>query len=135
MSIERTSIFRSLLSVVGGHLGNIMDSIARDTLLSEQQTALAENRLTLKRKQTYLKVLTRDYISVYCVDLLRDSIEILKLSPTANVDSILDRERSTDAGLPPYTPPVLPQLSLRQRGRGARMQALPREPDARAARP
>lgn len=98
MSIERTSIFRSLLSVVGGHLGNIMDSIARDTLLSEQQTALAENRLTLKRKQTYLKVLTRDYISVYCVDLLRDSIEILKLSPTANVDSILDRERSTDAG-------------------------------------
>lgn len=98
VSIERTSIFRSLLSVVGGHLGNIMDSIARDTLLSEQQTALAENRLTLKREQTYLKVLTRDYSSVYCVDLLRDSIEILKLSPTANVDSIFDRERSTDAG-------------------------------------
>lgn len=98
VSIERTSIFRSLLSVVGGHLGNIMDSIARDTLLSEQQTALAENRLTLKRERTYLKVLTRDYSSVYCVDLLRDSIEILKLSPTANVDSIFDRERSTDAG-------------------------------------
>lgn len=49
----------------------------------------------------------------------------------------LDSRPRTQHGrrLPPYTPPVLPQLSLRQRGRGARMQALPREPDARAARP
>lgn len=88
VSIERTSIFRSLLSVVGGHLGSIMDSAARDSLLDEQQTALAENRLALKQEQTYLKALTRDYSSVYCADLLQGTVDILNISPTANADTI-----------------------------------------------
>ena len=98
VSIDRSTIFRSMLTVVGGHLGSIMDSVSRDSLLDMQQTALAENRRALARKQTYLKVLTRDYNSVYCTDLIRDTFEIIKLAPTANAAILFGPERDVSPG-------------------------------------
>lgn len=98
VSIDRSTIFRSMLTVVGGHLGSIMDSVSRDSLLDMQQTALAENRRALAREQTYLKVLTRDYNSVYCVDLICDTLEIIKLAPTANAAVLFGPERDVSPG-------------------------------------
>ncbi len=98
VSVDRSAIFRSMLTVVGGHLGNIMDSVARDSLIDRQQTALDENRLALEKEQTYLKVLTRDYSTVYCADLLRDTFEIVKVAPTSNADTIFGLERDVTPG-------------------------------------
>ena len=98
VSIDRSAIFRSMLTVVGGHLGNIMDSVARDSLINMQQTALDENRLALEKEQTYLKVLTRDYSTVYCADLLHDTFEIVKLAPTSNADTIVGLNRDVTPG-------------------------------------
>lgn len=98
VNVDRSAIFRSMLAVVGGHLGNIMDSVARDSLIDMQQTALDENRLALEKEQPYLKVLTRDYSTVYCADLLRDTFEIVKLAPTSNADTVFGRERDVTPG-------------------------------------
>lgn len=58
VSIERTSIFRSLLSVVGGHLGNIMDSIARDAELQNE----------------IISAISAIYHSIFRIDLTTDTV-------------------------------------------------------------
>ena len=88
--IESSESFISLLGVVGGHLGNVRETLRMTELLEQRNNSLEKSLSDLNRERTFMSVLCTDYISVYCVDLQNDSLEPLKLDPAANAAHIHD---------------------------------------------
>lgn len=88
--IESSESFISLLGVVGGHLGNVRETLRMTELLEQRNNSLEKSLSDLNRERTFMSVLCTDYISVYCVDLQNDSLEPLKLDPMANAAHIHD---------------------------------------------
>ena len=86
--IEESESFLTLLGVVGGHLGNVRESLRMTELLEQRNRSLEKSLLDIERDQKFLSILSTDYISVYCVDLDLDTIEPLKLDSSANVAKI-----------------------------------------------
>ena len=88
--IDSSESFISLLGVVGGHLGNVRETLRMTELLEQRNNSLEKSLSDLNRERTFMSVLCTDYISVYCVDLQNDSLEPLKLDPAANAAHIHD---------------------------------------------
>ena len=86
--LEESSSFLTLLGVVGGHLGNVRESLRMTELLEQRNRSLEKSLMDIERDQKFLSILSTDYISVYCVDLAQDTIEPLKLDSTANAAKI-----------------------------------------------
>ena len=85
--IARSQSFISLLAVVGGHLGNARKNIRMAALLEQKRDSLQKSNHELEREKLYLSVLCIDYTSVYCVDLTRETVEIIKLDSISNIAS------------------------------------------------
>lgn len=83
--IARSQSFISLLAVVGGHLGNARKNIRMAALLEQKRDSLQKSNHELEREKLYLSVLCIDYTSVYCVDLARETVEIIKLDSISNI--------------------------------------------------
>ena len=95
--INESEAFLTLLGVVGGHLGNVRESLRMTELLEQRNRSLEKSLMDIERNQKFLSILSTDYISVYCVDLNLDTIEPLKLDPTANAAKINDlKARNTN---------------------------------------
>lgn len=95
--INESEAFLTLLGVVGGHLGNVRESLRMTELLEQRNRSLEKSLMDIERNQKFLSILSTDYISVYCVDLNLDTIEPLKLDPTANAAKINDlKTRNTN---------------------------------------
>ena len=88
--IKGSESFLTLLGVVGGHLGNVRESLRMTELLEQRNRSLEKSLMDIERDQKFLSILSTDYISVYCVDLNLDTIEPLKLDSTANAAKISD---------------------------------------------
>ncbi len=88
--IKGSESFLTLLGVVGGHLGNVRESLRMTELLEQRNRSLEKSLMDIERDQKFLSILSTDYISVYCVDLNLDTIEPLKLDSTANAAKIND---------------------------------------------
>ena len=86
--IKESESFLTLLGVVGGHLGNVRESLRMTELLEQRNRSLEKSLMDIERDQKFLSILSTDYISVYCVDLNLDTIEPLKLDSTANAAKI-----------------------------------------------
>ena len=86
--IDESESFLTLLGVVGGHLGNVRESLRMTELLEQRNRSLEKSLMDIERDQKFLSILSTDYISVYCLDLNLDSIEPLKLDSIANVAKI-----------------------------------------------
>lgn len=85
---EQSESFITLLGVVGGHLGNVRETLRMTELLEQRNRSLEISLSDLEREKKFLSVLSTDYISVYCVDLELDTIEPLKIDGSANVTKI-----------------------------------------------
>lgn len=85
---EQSESFITLLGVVGGHLGNVRETLRMTELLEQRNRSLEISLSDLEREKKFLSVLSTDYISVYCVDLELDTIEPLKIDASANVTKI-----------------------------------------------
>lgn len=95
--INESESFLTLLGVVGGHLGNVRESLRMTELLEQRNRSLEKSLMDIERDQKFLSILSTDYISVYCVDLNLDTIEPLKLDSTANAAKINDlKARNTN---------------------------------------
>lgn len=95
--IKESESFLTLLGVVGGHLGNVRESLRMTELLEQRNRSLEKSLMDIERDQKFLSILSTDYISVYCVDLNLDTIEPLKLDSTANAAKINDlKARNTN---------------------------------------
>ena len=95
--INESESFLTLLGVVGGHLGNVRESLRMTELLEQRNRSLEKSLIDIERDQKFLSILSTDYISVYCVDLNLDTIEPLKLDSTANAAKINDlKARNTN---------------------------------------
>lgn len=86
--MEESQSFITLLGVVGGHLGNVRETLKMTDLLEQRNRALEKSLASIERDQKVLSILSTDYISVYCVDLDNDTIEPLKLDSSANAARI-----------------------------------------------
>lgn len=73
-----------LLAFDGGHLGSARENLRMLTLLEEKQKSLEQNLQAVKLEQQMLKVLCKDSTSVYCVDLMNDRAEIVKIEEHSN---------------------------------------------------
>lgn len=71
--IAEAGTFINMLELVGGHLGSIWSGY-------KQEKKLDENRLELAQDKEYMSVLSRDYISVYAVNLQTGKAKVLKLA-------------------------------------------------------
>lgn len=85
---EQSESFITLLGVVGGHLGNVRETLRMTELLEQRNRSLEISLSDLEREKKFLSVLSTDYISVYCVDLELDTIEPLKIDSSANVTKV-----------------------------------------------
>ena len=95
--IKESESFLTLLGVVGGHQGNVRESLRMTELLEQRNRSLEKSLMDIERDQKFLSILSTDYISVYCVDLNLDTIEPLKLDSTANAAKINDlKARNTN---------------------------------------
>lgn len=83
--ITQSQSFISLLAVVGGHLGNARENIRMAALLEQKRDSLRKSNHELEREKLYLSVLCIDYTSVYCVDLARETVEVIKLDSVSNI--------------------------------------------------
>lgn len=54
-------------------------------LLEQKRDSLQKSNHELEREKLYLSVLCIDYTSVYCVDLARETVEIIKLDSISNI--------------------------------------------------
>lgn len=86
--MNKSESFINLLGVVGGHLGNVRETLRMTQLLEQRNRSLEKSLAELEREKKFLSVLSTDYISVYCVDLKLDTAEPLKLDATANVNKV-----------------------------------------------
>ena len=82
--VPPTPLQLSLMHTIGMHLGSIWQNIDKDFLLMQRQNIINESKSALEKEQQFLDVLCRDYISVYYVDLDKNTIEPLKLDRVAN---------------------------------------------------
>ena len=74
--INESESFLTLLGVVGGHLGNVRESLRMTELLEQRNRSLEKSLMDIERDQKFLSILSTDYISVYCVDLNLSLIHI-----------------------------------------------------------
>mgnify|MGYP002516944032 CR=1 FL=1 len=83
-----------LLNFIGGHLGSARENLRMLTLLEEKQKSLEQNLQAVQLEQRMLKVVCRDSTSVYRVDLMSNTAEIVKLEEHANAAGTLPREQA-----------------------------------------
>ena len=81
---EMDELVYRLLAFVGGHLGSARENLRMLTLLEEKQKSLEQNLQAVKLEQQMLKVLCKDSMSVYRVDLMNDQAEIVKIEEHSN---------------------------------------------------
>ena len=81
--IDKSQNFINLLELVSNHLGSIWKMARADRALKEKQYELT------KEKQ-FSEVLSRDYTSVYYIDIENEKFQVLKLKDEANASRLLD---------------------------------------------
>lgn len=81
---EITETQVQLLNFVVGHLGSAWENLRMLTLLEQKQKSLGESLEAMKLEQKMLRVLCRDSISVYRIDLMSNSAQIVKAEDYAN---------------------------------------------------
>lgn len=83
-----------LLKIIGMHLGSIWQNIDKDFLLMQRENIINENKNELEKEQLFIDVLCRDYISVYYVDLEKNTIEPFKLDRVANAAEFIPEKNA-----------------------------------------
>ena len=83
-NLEQSRQLIATLPVISSYLGSIRANYMKEDVLEWHEELLNQNRIELKREREFLDVLTRDYTSVYYVDLGTDLVEPLKVAETAN---------------------------------------------------
>lgn len=81
---DQPQLFLQLLQLVGGHLGSMREHHHMLELLEQKQHTLEKSLQELEREQQVLSVLASDYTSVFRIDLIRNTAEIVKIKSFAN---------------------------------------------------
>lgn len=82
--INESKVFIELIPLIDVFLGNVKKNYQNETDRKIRQDLLDENALEIKWDRQFLEVLSRDYTTVYHLDLINDTLEPLKLTDTAN---------------------------------------------------
>lgn len=93
-SMGDQELLLQLLNLVGTHLGSNRENVRMVSLLKQNQRNLQRSLEEQKKEKRILDVLCYDYTSVYMVDLKADWAQIVKISQSANVSNILDKEKN-----------------------------------------
>lgn len=87
--IDCSDTFIELIPLIDVLLGNVRQNHRNEKARKIEQDLLNENKLELERERKFLEVLSRDYTTVYHLDLINSTLEPLKLTEDANATKIL----------------------------------------------
>lgn len=88
----QSELLIKLLSLVGTHIGISRANVKMLTLLKEKQEALENNITHIRNENDILMVLCADNASVYRVDLIKDTAQIVKMESYTNAFDFIDTE-------------------------------------------
>ena len=87
-NMKVSASFIELIPLIDAFLGNVRKNYQNETDRKQSQTIIDENRTELEKERQFLEVLSRDYTTVYHLDLLKDTLEPLKITKEANATRI-----------------------------------------------
>lgn len=88
-SFARKEKDTTLLRVIAGHIGSAVAGLQTRDMLRHNTGELEKSIQDLENERKYLSVLTEEYTSVYSADLIRGTVEILKLNTAANASRMV----------------------------------------------
>lgn len=88
--IDCSDTFIELIPLIDVFLGNVRQNHRNEKARKLEHDLLNENKLELKRERQFLDVLSRDYTTVYHLDLVNSTLEPLKLTNDANANKMPD---------------------------------------------
>lgn len=83
-----SAAFVELIPLIDVFLGNVRKNYQNETDRKQSQTIINEKRTELEKERQFLEVLSRDYTTVYHLDLVNDTLEPLKITEDANATRI-----------------------------------------------
>lgn len=89
----QSDLLIKLLSLVGTHIGISRANVKMLTLLQEKQKELENNIAHIQSENDILMVLCADNASVYRVDLIRDTAQVVKVESYTNAFDFISAER------------------------------------------
>lgn len=80
----------NVLSLIGTCLGNAWMSRYADTVRRHDQAVLKRNRQELEQEKLFLEILCQEYTSVYYLNLLEETAQVIKLNILSNASKFVD---------------------------------------------
>lgn len=86
--LEKCDTFIELIPLIDVFLGNVRKNHRNEKARKISEDILNENKQELQRERKFLEVLSRDYTTIYHLDLINNTLEPLKLTKDANASQI-----------------------------------------------
>jgi len=88
--VERNTEFINIFSLIGTHLGSTWTSKNADKIRRRNQAIIKKNEKELEQEKLLLEILCQEYTSVFYLDLLKGTAQVIKMNILSNASQFMD---------------------------------------------